>query len=565
MQANRRKARQNNLCRNWLMAVCALLSTLCSPVLLHAQTITPSTFGMHIRCTPGSTGQNADCQTPTPWPQIPESPDPNRPFGSLRMHDDGTKFGDIEAVQSPACNLSTTVGCNWAAFDAWIREARRHRIELLYTLSKTPEWACAKHHGCAPSDVPEDRASVSFLRQVRDRQVDGRPAGCRSADASDSGCIRYWEVWNEPNNGRSAWCGSISDMVHVARLMREVVTLFDSSAKVLAPGVGHTSAYNGTSCNAGGITGAEICAKWGKGNGNPEAYICEFLRQRGSAADDRRGRDYVDFIAWHSYPTHSRLLNMAEDSIVPRADNIKAVMRDNGMTPCSSSAAIGCNQIWITETSWGAVQNSTKSENEIAAVTCGSAQGCPRIAPANDSARDCERLDDRATFGCWADDQAAFLVKQHLIALSSGVSRVFWYWWEGQPWGTLWCKSPNGTIGCTSEAATKPYLQKAGHAYGAMQQWLLGRSVTDCSSTAGIWSCTISDASRPIAMVQWSVSGENTRNSNLKRAFDIYGTRAATPATIGYMPILFETWQEKAPAHPNAGAHTKPGVTVQSH
>jgi hypothetical protein len=527
----------------WMWLAVAIM--LRFPTSTAAQGISRQAFGMHIRCTPGG-GQNPDCPTPTAWPSIPTAPNQAQPIGSLRMHDDGAKFGNIQAHRTPDCNESVTSGCAWGAFDEWIRQARKRRVELLYVFSRTPEWACAKHSGCAPSDLPEDGPFLNFVKAVRDRKVDGRSAGCRSGDGSDSGCIRYWEVWNEPNNGKSAFCGSIGDVVHLARLISETVKATDSSAQVVSPGVGYTANYNGSSCSAGGISGAGACSRWGKGNGNPEAYICEYLRQSGSHSGDRTGREYTDVVGWHAYPTHSMRRTIAEDNILKRVQNIRSAMQDTGLKPCAPGQNSGCAQLWITETSWGSVGAGGRNDSEMVAANCALVQSCPRIGPLNDAGpASYPSSKPGAQPGFWSHDQAAYLAKLHVLALSSGVSRVFWYWWDGQPWGTLFCKVPNAAAGCSEQARTQPYLQNAARAYGEVEWWLQGGSQIGCSQSAdGTIACDLTDASGGPAQIVW--------NSMAPRAFspakqfvvarDIYGNSESVSRsfTVGYSPVLLK-------------------------
>jgi hypothetical protein len=511
-----------------------------------AQEISQEAFGMHIRCTPAG-GQNPDCPTPTQWPSIPTAPNPSQPIGSLRFHDDGAKFGNIQAHRKADCNESTTSGCAWGAFDEWVRQARKRHVELLYTFSRTPEWACSTHSGCAPSDPPEDGPFLNFARAVRDRKVDGRPAGCRSGEASDSGCIRYWEVWNEPNNGKSAFCGSVGDMVHLARLVYETVKETDPDAQVVSPGVGYTSNYNGSNCTAGGISGASACSKWGKGNGNPEAYICEYLRQSGSQPGDHAGRDYTDIVAWHAYPSHSRRQTLAEDNILKRVQNIQSTMRDNGLRPCAQGRDTRCTQLWITETSWGNVGAGSHNDNEMVSVKCGLPQGCPRISPLNDADPvSCSSSRPGAQSGCWSHDQGAYIAKLYTLALSSGVSRVFWYWWDGQPWGTLFCKSPNPAAGCSEHTRTQPYLQNAALAYGEVEGWLEGGRLKGCSQSGdGTFTCDLTDAAGLPAQIVWNSLAPRPFSpaKQFVLATDIYGNSGSVSGsfTIGYSPVFLKT------------------------
>ncbi len=510
-----------------------------------AQGLAREAFGMHIRCTP-SGGQNPDCPTPTSWPSIATAPNPSQPIGTLRLHDDGAKFGNIQAHRKPDCNESVTSGCAWGAFDEWVRQARKRRVEMLYVFSRTPEWACSKHSGCAASDLPEDGPFLNFARAVRDRLVDGRPAGCRSAEKSDSGCIRYWEVWNEPNNGKSAFCGSIGDVVHLARLISETVKATDSRAQVVSPGVGYTANYNGSSCSAGGIRGVGVCSKWGQGNGNPEAYVCEYLRQSGSHSGDHAGRDYTDIVGWHAYPSHSMRRTIVEDNILKRVANIQSAMRDNGLKPCAPGQNSGCTQLWITETSWGSVGAGGRNDSELVSASCGLPQGCPRIGPLNDvDPLSCSSSKPGTQPGCWLHDQATYLVKLHILALSSGVSRVFWYWWDGQPWGTLFCKTPNAAAGCSEQARTQPYLQNAARSYGAVERWLEDSKPMGCSQSGdGTIACDLTDASGSPAQIVWNSIAPRPFSPARPFVFamDIYGNSepVSRSMNIGYSPVLLK-------------------------
>lgn len=498
---------------------------------------------MHIRCTPGG-GQNTDCSTATPWPAIPTAPDPSQPIGSLRFHDNGTKFGNIQAHKTSDCNESTTVGCTWSAFDEWIRQARARHVELLYTFGRTPEWACAKQNHCAPSDVPDDRPFLNFIRAVRDRRIDGRPAGCRSGDTNDSGCIRFWEVWNEPNNGPSAFCGSIADLVHLARLISTSVKETDEHAQVVSPGVGYTANYNGSSCKSGGISGSGVCTRWGKGNGNPEAYICEYLRQSGSHPGDLAGRNYTDIVGWHAYPSHSKRQTLAEDTLLKRIANLRTTMRENQQSPCASGQSSECTQLWITESSWGNVASGRADNNELVSLKCTLPQGCPRISPLNDANADaCSPLHPGKQFGCWADDQAAYLAKLFILSLSSGVSRVFWYWWEGQPWGTLFCKIPNPATGCSEKARSQPYLLNAGLAYGEVERWLEHRIPKGCShSPDETFECLVQEESGRTAEIVWNSVQPHVFpvTKQFGSATNIYGDSQpiSSSFTIGYSPVF---------------------------
>jgi hypothetical protein len=69
-------------------------------------------------------------------------------------------------------------------------------------------------------------------------------------------------------------------------------------------------------------------------------------------------------------------------------------------------------------------------------------------------------------YGCWASDQAAFLVKYYVLGWSQGLLKNAWYWWGqadvNNPWGILYCLHANTSLGCPADNT----LQAAGTAFG---------------------------------------------------------------------------------------------------
>ena len=138
------------------------------------------------------------------------------------------------------------------------------------------------------------------------------------------------------------------------------------------------------------------------------------------------------------------------------------------------------------------------------------------------------------------------MVKLYILSLSSGVSRVFWYWWEGQPWGTLFCKSPNPATGCSESARSHPYLLNAGLAYGEVERWLEYSVLKGCSQSAeGTFLCELTDESGHRAEVVWNSINPRpiSARGQFVTATDIYGgSQPLTPSfTIGYSPVLLRS------------------------
>jgi hypothetical protein len=75
--------------------------------------IPPTFFGMHIN------------RPNTPWPEVP--------FGSLRMLGNMTTWFHLEGAGRGRYD--------WHNLDVWLDAARSHHVDIMYTFSRTPEWA----------------------------------------------------------------------------------------------------------------------------------------------------------------------------------------------------------------------------------------------------------------------------------------------------------------------------------------------------------------------------------------------------------------------------------------
>jgi len=117
-----------------------------------------------------------------------------------------------------------------------------------------------------------------------------------------AGKIKYWELWNEPQDA-SYYCGAMPAMVTMAQHASRIIKSIDSSALILSPA-------------ATGGTGP--------------AWLGSFLATGGAAS--------VDVIAFHGYSSAT-----AED-IVKVAAGFRAAATANGA---------GGKPLWDTESCWG--------------------------------------------------------------------------------------------------------------------------------------------------------------------------------------------------------------------
>lgn len=186
------------------------------------------------------------------------SNEPNVPFGTLRLWDDGTNWKRINEARGQY---------DFRLLDKWIEFARRHHAEIIYSCGHTPDWAAA---GGTDIDPPRDmRFWDDFISAIA-RHARGR--------------IKYWEMWNEPN-APNFWRGSIPELVTMTRHARQIILAVDPSAKILSPApaggngeVSEAPEWLDRFFEAGGGDSIDIVAFHGYLPGKPPETILATLR-----------------------------------------------------------------------------------------------------------------------------------------------------------------------------------------------------------------------------------------------------------------------------------------------
>jgi hypothetical protein len=174
---------------------------LASPVLAPKPDAVPGDyFGMTLH----------NYSTTTPWPSIP--------FASLRTWDTAASWSDI----NPAPNTYV-----WSNLDALIDLAQKHRVDLVFTLGRTPRWASAS---------PDTRSANGPGRCAPPADIRYWEEFLRAIAVHAGGKIKYWETWNEPQSPDSQYyCGDVLTMVQLQRRVYEIVKMIDPRAMVLTP------------------------------------------------------------------------------------------------------------------------------------------------------------------------------------------------------------------------------------------------------------------------------------------------------------------------------------------
>jgi hypothetical protein len=461
----------------------ALPSTLeaAAPDAPAAKPIQPAFFGMHIN------------RPNTPWPEVP--------FGSLRMLGNMTTWFHLEGAGRGRYD--------WHNLDVWLSLARAHNVDVMYTFSRTPEWAaadtraaCGPRRGEADCSPPKDLeasapcqaplkgvtstdcAFKEFVTSLMDHVCTG--------SAPDKSCrIVAYSCWNEPNLD-GFWVGTYAQSARMCADMVKVVKEQCRSCTTLTPDI--SAATSGDT----------------KANGDSRSYD-EYLRQF-LLAYKKLGVDYPDAGAFHPYAARTWNINpvpfpetFAEsgcpgggpspacpDTLLGKISTMRGLLDSGGMAG---------KPLWATEGGWG-----TNGE-----------------------------LTD-------PDVQAAYVARWLILQASAGVARAYWFMWDNggdaRGWGGMW-DARNG-------------VNKAGTAYGQTYSWLVGASFTKaCSGDHDVWTCDIARPGGYQARIVWNAAKSYDTQAQIKYSAgsgfsevrDLSGGKSPVSGDavmIGSKPILLE-------------------------
>jgi hypothetical protein len=160
-------------------------------------------FGMHIH------------RTTTPWPAV------QRRIGALRLWDAGGPPGGAQWAE-----VNTSRGVyGWDALDAHVARALSHRADLVFNLGRTPQWASARPNEPSPYGAGQAAEPASDA----DWQAWVTGVGTRYR-----GKIRYWEIWNEPND-QQFYSGTSAKLVDLTRQAHTILKKIDPANRIVSP------------------------------------------------------------------------------------------------------------------------------------------------------------------------------------------------------------------------------------------------------------------------------------------------------------------------------------------
>ena len=217
---------------------------------------------------------------------------------STRLHDSHWPNSDVVDIHAVfpdfARDPSRAESYDFERTDKYIAAVRKTGAQIVYRLGESIEHDDIKRRVHPPPDTKKwAQICLGIIRHYNE----GWANGARHD-------IRYWEIWNEPENRPACWTGTDEQFLSLyATAVREIKAHFPE-LKVGGPGFGYTGDVRGGNFRAGGL-------------------ITNFL------AFCRRESLPLDFLSWHCYTDNPH-------ELVVRARGIRALLNAHGFTNTES-------------------------------------------------------------------------------------------------------------------------------------------------------------------------------------------------------------------------------------
>ncbi len=215
-----------------------------------------------------------------------------------RLHDCGWPnpyVVDHHAVfPNPNADPALPESYDFRLTDEYIDAVRRTGAEPIYRLGESIEHTSVKRHVHPPADMARWAAvCLGIIRHYNEGWADGFHHG-----------IRYWEIWNEPENRPVMWSGTDGDYLRLYQTAAAGIKGRFPDLKVGGPALGASGSFV-------------------KGQFIPTEFAISFLKMC------RRDKVPLDFFSWHCYTA-----DPAE--LVARSWAIRRLLDSQGFTETES-------------------------------------------------------------------------------------------------------------------------------------------------------------------------------------------------------------------------------------
>lgn len=232
------------------------------------------------------------------------------PFGMLRTWDSSIGWPQIQPEKDKWA---------WSLLDNYVRLAREKNVRIIMTLGMTPRWAAKNPDAPSPyggnwsSSPPRDMADwENFIKKLSERN-----------ETVYGGAIRYWEIWNEPDNfqdGYEFYTGTIEELVDMGRAAHDILKAANPENMIVSPGI------------------TQIGQGW----------LDKFLKGGGGS--------YMDIIGYHFYWVWA----------TPSAPDFETAIKS--LKSAAEKNGCGDKPLWITETGFDTSYFKNQESRNMALV-----------------------------------------------------------------------------------------------------------------------------------------------------------------------------------------------------
>lgn len=217
---------------------------------------------------------------------------------STRLHDchhPNPAVVDLHAVfPQPEADPASPASYDFRATDEYLAAVRATGAEVIYRLGESIEHQTVKRHVHPPRDpVRWAAACAGIVRHYNEGWAGGVRYG-----------IRYWEIWNEPENRPVMWTGSDAQYLELYRVTARALRREFPTIRIGGPGFGYCGKFAGTE-----LQPSEFC----------EAFLDQC----------RRESLPLDFFSWHCYTDQP-------SELAARAVAVRQVLDDRGFAHTES-------------------------------------------------------------------------------------------------------------------------------------------------------------------------------------------------------------------------------------
>jgi xylan 1,4-beta-xylosidase len=174
--------------------------------------------------------------------------------------------------------------------DAYLEAARNVGGEIVFRLGESIEHETVRRYVHPPKDAGRwARICAGIVRHYNEGWANGHQWG-----------IRYWEIWNEPDNRPAMWSGSDEDYFRLYAAASQKLRREFPGIKIGGPGLGNTGA-------------------WKDGKLEPSPFLTGFIKFCSENSLP------LDFFSWHCY-TDNPL------ELVSRSKNVRSFLDQHGFS-----------------------------------------------------------------------------------------------------------------------------------------------------------------------------------------------------------------------------------------